>query len=121
MSQESALIANRESQEEWNQRKLNAGEIAAQILSYFQAPQVEKEFENLERVTKMALRMMFEKEVMELGLLSLTKKQPRDNLIATEAEGALQKQWRQTLLNINPPQNKRQNPQVMAWEVQTGH
>lgn len=31
-SQESALIANRESQEECNQRKHNAGETEAQIL-----------------------------------------------------------------------------------------
>lgn len=35
--------------------------------------------------------MMFEKQVMELSSLSLTTKQPRDNLLATEAEGTLQK------------------------------
>lgn len=70
LSQESALIANRESQEEWNQMKLNAGETAAQILCLISKRlQAEKEFENLERVTKMALRMMFEKQVMELFCL----------------------------------------------------
>jgi len=68
-----------------------------------------------------ALRVLSEKQVMELGFFSLTKRQPRDNLTATEAEGTLQKQWRQTVLITDQPQNKRQQPQVMAWEVQTGH
>lgn len=124
MSQKSALTANRESQEECNQRKLNAGEIAAQVLCPISSPpRLRRNLRTRKESPKWpgALRMMFEKQVMELSLFSLTKRQPRDNLIATEAEGTLQKQWRQTLLIIDQPQNKRQQPQVMAWEVQTGY
>lgn len=51
-SQESGLTANRESQEECNQRKHNAGETEAQnTVFYFKT---EKEFENLVRVSKTA-------------------------------------------------------------------
>lgn len=44
--------------------------------------------------------MMSEEQVMELGLFSATKRQPTDNLIVTEAENALQNQWRKMPLSI---------------------
>lgn len=106
MSQEFALIANRESQKECNQRKLNAGET----VSYFKPPSSRRNLRTWKESPKWpgALRMMFEKQVMELALFSLTKRQPRDNL-ATEAEGILQKQWRQTLLILTDHKTRGNN------------
>lgn len=78
-----------------NQRELNAGETAAQILCPISSPpRSQRNLRTWKESPKWprALRMMFEKQVMELRLFSLTKRQLRDNLRATEAEGALQKQ-----------------------------
>lgn len=88
-------------------------------VSYFKPPRLKRNLRTCKESPKWrgTLRMMFEKQVMELGLFNLMKRQPRDNLIATEAEGTLKKQQKQTLLSIDRAQNKRQQPQVMAWEV----
>lgn len=75
---------------------------------------MEKEFENLVRVNKNSLEpgeWEVWKEVMDLGLFSMTKKIPRDNHIVTKAEGTLHKHQGK-LFWVS---------QVTAWEVQPGH
>lgn len=67
--------------------------LSSSTVSYFTPPRLKRNLRTWMESLKWpgAFRMMFEKQVMELSSLSLTTKQPRDNLLATEAEGTLQK------------------------------
>lgn len=71
-------------------------------VSYVKPPTLKRNLRTWKESPKWpaALTMMFKKQVMELGLFSPTKRQPRDDLKVTEAESALQNQWRQTPLSI---------------------
>lgn len=68
-------------------------DCCSNTVSYFKPPRLKRNLRTCKESPKWlgTLRMMFEKQVMELGLFNLMKRQPRDNLIATEAEGTLKK------------------------------
>lgn len=100
---QSLLSLWRESQEEDSQRKLNAGEAAcSSTVSYFKSPKSKKNMRswkgspNSLELWGWCLRIRWWSWVCLVS----------NNQIAAEDEGALWKQWRQTLLSTDRQQNK---------------